>query len=354
MMSYVRRQIRLPICGLVCITAMLTLASAQAATPLFPDAPDTASPLVATLSTDLKQVMQRNADEVDGSLAVTIDGITKSYRVKVSPRGKSRQERCRFFPLWLNFKKSELPGTIFEGQNKLKLVTHCSNTYSPRGFVAAEMLVYRLLNIVTDESFRVRAVHMTYTDTSNGKSSSHPAFLIEHKNSLAKRTQGKLLKGDNPRIRELEPELAAKLALFQYMIGNTDYSFVQGPDPEDCCHNTVPLVHDGGEGSRSVVSVPYDFDVTGLVNVPYAAPAQSLGIKRLTQRLYRGYCRHNDHLIAAIKSFQELQPAIREEISTFSDLPGLKREKHLKFIDGFYKTLESERSQRSRLFKKCR
>ncbi|MEM7000227.1 MAG: hypothetical protein AAF529_05530 [Pseudomonadota bacterium] len=338
------------------ISALITLlcsAPCLAETPLFPDDHSSASPLQVTLATDLSTLMKKGAAEQSATLTLQSEEGSQVFQVKVAPRGKSRQERCRFFPLWLNLKKSELAGTVFAGQDKLKLVTHCSNTYSPRGYVAAEMLSYRLLNLVTDFSFRVRAVEMTYINTKNNNSSAHPAFLIEHKKSLAKRLGAAELNDRNPKIRELDGELATQHALFQYMLGNTDFSLVQGIDPTDCCHNAVPMIAAGAQTDR-VFSVPYDFDVTGFVNVPYAKPPQHLKISRLTQRLYRGYCRHNEHLPDGIAHFQGLREKIFATIQTFADLPDLNRAKQLKFIDGFFKVLDSERSVRSKFYKRCR
>ena len=327
---------------------ILSIGSASSfAAPLFPNDPAKAPPLDASLSVDLSQVMREDADEVAGQLSITANGNVQTFNVKVSPRGKSRQQRCKFFPLWINFKKSEVKDTVFAGQNKLKLVTHCSNSLSGKGYVPAEMLVYRLFNLFTETSFRVRAVNMTYDD--GKRSSQHPAFFIEHKKELAKRLGGQIADQSNPKISQLDPNMSARVTLFQYMIGNTDFSLVQGPSREECCHNAVPL-----DVNNQIMSVPYDFDVTGFVNVPYAGPVPSLGIKKLTQRLYRGYCRHNPQLEAEIEFFKAQKEVVFATVNSFSDLEGLRTKRHIRFLEGFYNVIESERSTNSRIYRKCR
>ena len=328
---------------------LLTLSLLESATanPLFPDDIEDATALNATLNVDLRAVMQSDAPEQPGKLVVTTPGGTQTFNVKVSPRGKSRQERCRFFPLWINFKKSEVKDTLFEGQNKLKLVTHCSSSLANKGYVPAEMLAYQLFNLLTDVSFRVRPVNMTYVD--GDRDNQYPAFFIEHKKNLAKRLDAQILEVGRVSINDLEPSAAARVTLFQYMLGYTYFSLVRGPDPDECCHNAVPLMVNG-----EVISVPYDFDVTGFVNVPYAAPVPSLGIKKLTQRLFRGYCEHNDFLPAEIDLVKERQDRLLTTTSEFDALEGLRHKRHVRFLEAFFKTIESDKTTQSRIYRRCR
>lgn len=338
---------------LTTILCCTPLYSVKAETPLFPSDPSAASRLEVNLKVNLKKLMSSAEAEEAGEFQL-MDGSTNPiFSVKVSPRGKSRQERCAFFPLWLNFKRSEVKDTLLKDQNKLKLVTHCRGSYSKRGYVAAEMLVYRLLNLIDERSFRVRAVRMTYTNTHNQKEMTHPAFLIEHKKSLSARLAGTPYTEGKVRLSNVDSSYATRIALFQYMIGNTDFSLVQGPDPAECCHNTVPLKV-GDRDQLRVVSIPYDFDVTGFVNVPYATPPANLPIKRLSQRLFRGYCAHNDMLKAEIERILGLETKILETIENFTDLENRDAKKQLRYATAFFKTLKDPRQQQRALMNKCR
>src|SRR5439155_1174386 len=58
-------------------------------------------------------------------------GDTVSLKVDVRTRGIFRLKECAFPPLRLDFPESRVHGTVFAGQDKLKLVTHCRNARSP-------------------------------------------------------------------------------------------------------------------------------------------------------------------------------------------------------------------------------
>ena len=135
------------------------------------------------------------------------------------------------------------------------------------------------------------------------------------------------------RTSGLDPAQLTVMTLFQYMIGNTDWSAVKGRPNDRCCHNVALF---GQEGVALNTVVPFDFDQTGLVNPPYAAPPDpSLGIRRITDRRFRGICQHNDELAGAIAVFNQKRPEL-EALFTNNELPYPKdRERALKYIAEF-------------------
>ena len=266
----------------------------------------------------------------DGPATLDING--QAFSLKLEQRGKSRREHCRFPPLRLNFKRKALKGTVLHGQNKLKLVTHCSGSDHKRGNLAAEYLIYRMYNQLTEQSFRVRWIDMTYVR--RGRATQTGAFLIEHKRSVAKRLGMKAIKAGRVKRSELQPEASARLNLFAYMVGNTDFSLLSGPPGDDCCHNVVPF-RSGGE----VVPIPYDFDATGLVNPSYAAPAKQLSIRKVTQRLYRGFCIHDGALAGAKQQVAEEQDTLLAMVSAERNLPDRKRKQATRYLTAFFDTL---------------
>ena len=97
--------------------------------------------------------------------------------LRVRTRGKSRRLNCANPPLMFNFKKHEVPGTSpFLGYSKMKVVVPCEG----EKYVLREYLTYKLYNLLTDYSFRVRLIRLTYHDSRRDKiSEPQYAFLIE-------------------------------------------------------------------------------------------------------------------------------------------------------------------------------
>src|SRR5215467_1903384 len=111
----------------------------------------------------------------DGTLVWT-DAAGQEHRIAVglSPRGISRRnpDACRFPPIRIEFAKDVAGGTPFANLKKVKLVTHCTFFGDPDRSHAErlwlEFLVYRAFNRLTDTSFRVRPLAVTYIDTTLG------------------------------------------------------------------------------------------------------------------------------------------------------------------------------------------
>jgi hypothetical protein len=282
------------------------------------------------------------------------DGAQHSLGIQLRARGKSRRDKdlCAFPPLRLNLRTSEAKGTLFENQDKLKLVTHCERLGRPtpraRDQVDREYLAYRLLSQITDASFRVRLTEVTYVDT-DGREDTHPGFLIEADDRLAARLG--LAVSDRAWVQPdaLAPALASRVAVFQFLIGNTDFSLIRGPEGESCCHNAVLLT----DGER-FVSVPYDFDMTGLVDRPGATPAAGLGVRRVTQRVFRGFCRAPGVLEAAVAAYVEVRPAIERVVAQEGRLSDRARREVERFVARFYDVLDSPRRLRRQVLDACR
>jgi len=273
----------------------------------------------------------------------------ETLTVQVSPRGKSRRAKCRFDPLWVNFKKGQVEGTVFAGQNKLKLVTHCETKYAKKPYLANEYLAYRIFNLLSPYSFRVQPLNVTYVDTANGKSQRFSAFFIEHKKSLASRLDAEILETEKVSISQLDPNYAALVSVYQFLIANTDYSLLRGPPNDECCHNVVPL-----ELAEQVYGIPYDFDSSGFVNPPYAAPLESLGLRSLTQRLYRGFCEHKEQIPEALNTIRGAKEQLYGLVRDFSAMPNHDADKVLGYLDKFYELIESPKRVRSKIVRKCR
>lgn len=265
-------------------------------------------------------------------------GNSVALAMTVQRRGIKRQEVCSFPPVRLRFEKEAVKGTVFRGQKSLKMVTHCEKSDRYDQYYVLEMLAYRMYNLLTDYSFRVRPLQVTYVDSGDGSVLySRFAFLIEDDGELAKRVDQKKL--DVPRISpdRLDWRQSSLLALFQYMIGNVDWAALMGPDPAECCHNIKLFAPEPFEAGDYAIPVPYDFDSSGLVDARYAVPHEALPITSVTQRLFRGYCLHNATVDDARRQILAREAEIQALISEEGRLSSSSRKKASRYLDGFFK-----------------
>jgi hypothetical protein len=271
--------------------------------------------LEAQLTGPLKTLLKHRKDRQELPFVLKVAGI--EHAVKIRTRGKSRLRVCSFPPLRIRFSPADTEQTLFASQDKLKLVTHCQRGDAAQTNVLEEFAAYRIYSFLSPLSYQVRLVHLTYTDTAarRGKEPvAHYGFLIESQDSLTRRVGGTLAKVKGVSLASFDKDQLALMYIFQYLIGNTDWSMVA--DEEDsCCHNG-DLVDIG----KKRFYVPYDFDLAGLVNAKYAYPDPVLRIRKVTQRLYRGFCMPTDVLRKALFRIDAVKAIIFQEMA---ELPGI-------------------------------
>ena len=290
----------------------------------------------------------------------TADGSTGSLDIQVRTRGNFRLSRrnCDFPPLRLNLKKGSTKGTLFEGQDKLKLVVTCKlgQDYWEQ-YVLLEYMAYRTLNVLTDISFRVRLAKVTYVDTSGEDDTfTRYAFLIEDAEMMALRQPAQVIEWVAGQLHpsQVEKHQAIIDDVYQYMIGNTDWAALRGPDPKECCHN-IKLIGPEPLGSdQFVVPVPYDFDSSGLVDARYAAPHEALGLKSVTDRLYRGYCMHNETLESARQQVLRQEAAIRGLVANEGRLSSSTKKKAGRYLEDFFEIAEDPDKFEKNITEHCR
>ena len=280
-------------------------------------------------------------------------GNATTLDMTVERRGLTRQMVCRYPPIKLRFDKEAVKGTSIHGQKSLKMVTHCDKGSRYEQYYILEMLAYQMYNLITEFSFRVRPLAVTYVDTERGGDDDVKfAFLIEDDSDVAKRNGQKKL--DTPRIKpsRLDPKEANNFALFEYMIGNLDFSPLSGPDPKKCCHNAKLIGLDPDKDP--VYAIPYDFDSAGLVNAEYAMPPENLPVQNITQRLYRGFCRHNDTMPEARQLFIDNEQAILGLVQNESQLKSGTSKKAVRYLEKFFDELKDEKKYQKKIIGKCR
>jgi len=308
--------------------ALLALVSDASASPLFEES----SVLEVTLAGPLSTLFESEDEKAE--LPFSLKTNDAEHAVKVRLRGKSRRRVCKFPPLRLNFSAADTAQSIFDGQDKIKLVTHCRAYRAAQVNLLEEYAAYRIFNLLSDISYRVRLLHITYTDTDGGLKEStfdRYGFVIEPASELAERVGGQAAHVTGVSLGSLNEEQVATVFVFQYLIGNTDWSLVMNDEDDTCCHNG-DLVDVGSDRYY----VPYDFDLSGLVNARYARPDPSLRIRKVTQRRYRGFCLPGEALENALSRIMARRADI---MGTISELPDLSRKEAgvmTKYIDKFF------------------
>lgn len=343
---------------LTCIGLLLAgAASAQESPPKPPRLFEDDTRLEVTLKGPWRTITRRSNTEQQfgGELSyVDANGQKQRFTIGITTRGLTRRDRvCDFPPLKLWFNKDLTKGTEFRGQGSLKMVTHCKKSKAYSQYYVREFLSYQLYNLITPYSFKVREMMVTYIDSErDSKPQQYFGFLIEDIDDVAKRHD--LVELEIPEIRanRLDPVETSNYALFQYMISNLDWSATGGPDPVECCHNSK-LIGTGPDDSP-IYSIPYDLDSSGLVNAHYAAPPDILKVRSIRQRLYRGFCFHNDELPAALDRFIEQKEAIFDLFRNNDLLTSKGKQDTVNFLNGFYEKLEPAGGINEWLVDKCR
>ena len=321
----------------------------EAGKPLFA----ASEPIRITISGPITSIVRTRSEERQPG-TLTVAGSADKLPITLSARGITRlgPDICQFPPLWVRFTSPPPAGSLFAGQKSLKLVTHCRPAEAFQQHLLLEYAAYRMFNVLTPASFRVRLATVDYVDSNGKPITTRYGFFIEDLDDVARRNgmqESKL--GQRVSTTALKPADAARYALFQHMIANHDWSMRAGPAGDDCCHN-AKLIGPARGVAAGLIPVPYDFDYSGMVDAPYAEPPDLLKISSVRQRKYRGYCEHNNAMLAAAVQYQASRPAL---IAALSSTPGLTPrsvQKATAFLEPFFAEISSEERVRE-LAKGC-
>ena len=339
------------------ILARLAFAAALLATAAAAQAPPkplfaSDQPIRFTITgplTKIAQTAQSSRAPRAGTLAVP-GPPPETHAIQLSPRGITRlkRETCQFPPLRVRFQAPPAPPALFAGQRQLKLVTHCRAPASFQQHLLLEYAAYRLYNVLTPASFRARLATIDYVNDDNRPLTSRVGFFIEDIDDVAARNgMRRAATGDQVALARLSPTDAARAALFEYMIGNQDWSLRAGPPGEGCCHNSR-LIEPGPGGT--LIPVPYDFDFSGLVDAPYAVTPS--GENDVRDRRYRGYCAHNAQALAVAAEFRARRGALLAVLGQVPlDEPARRRA--TAYLDSFFADIADDRRMAAKLFRTC-
>ena len=309
------------------ILLLLCCSDTALATPLF--ASDEV--LEVELRGPIGSTVRDKRKRAERPFTIVVDG--ESWPVDVRVRGKSRVGQCRFPPLRLDFRRDAVIGGPFAGLGKVKLVTHCKDADHYDANLFEEYATYRMFSLLSEFSHRVRLMRIRYVDTAKpGKAALvRYAFALEPIELVARRMQA--VEHEVPHVvkSRLATDQAALVFVFHYLIANSDWSLVTAEDEETCCHNGR-LLHKEG---RNYI-VPYDFDLSGFVNARYADPGPSLPIRRVTSRLYRGYCIKGLDLGVAVDAIVAREAGITGVVKALPDAAEKGADERLDFLAPFF------------------
>ncbi|WP_299321248.1 hypothetical protein [Parasphingopyxis sp.] len=325
-------------------------ASAQPAdpTPLF--ASD--EMIQISIRGDLRRITR--VDE-GGPATLTVHGsVPETHEIQLSPRGVSRRHNgiCTFPPL-----RVELPARpesgLFQEQRRIKLVTHCQRRSAHQQHVLLEYAAYRLYNAMTDRSFRVRLAQIDYyRSDADTPTVSRVGFFIEDVDDAAERNG--MVEVETPSFppSQLSRADMGRIAVFQYMVGNLDWAVQSGPPGEDCCHNTRPIGMTE-TATSNLVSLPYDFDQTGLVDAPYSAPPAQIRVSSVRTRVFRGFCFHNAETRAAAAEFLAARPRLEAVLASIPQLSERRRDRATSYLADFFEDIATPQEVEDNLIDDC-
>ena len=255
-----------------------------------------------------------------------------SSLAKSAPAGGTRRRTCDFPPLRIDFSKKDLRVRGWSDHDDLKLVTHCQTGKKGKEAVLREYLTYRMYEELADHALRAQLVEVTYRDTGRNQKLVRYGMLLEDIDEMAARKNSVeceecfglsavAFQQDNLRTH----------AVFQYMIGNVDWSIAMSRNLKIL----KPL--DGG----LYTVVPYDFDFSGMVNVDYAIPDYGVGQTEVGQRVYLGADRSKHELQPTVALFKSKWQDLEQLIDNFSLLNRKARREMLRYLGAFYLALDN-------------
>ncbi len=299
-----------------------------------------------------KQVKSETNDSIylkTKLLVLDKENLWDTLNVSIRGRGNFRLANCYYAPIKMKIKKAEAKGTLFKGNKKLKLVLPCMSEKGANDNVIKEYMAYKIYEHISPFHFKTKLFEARYNEQRGKKVKEHEikGFFIEDLDRIAKRFECNELKRSVHPLQQ-DGHCSTRNAFFQFMIGNTDFSTGHQ-------HNEKLLFV-----NKKTVPIPYDFDMSGLVNASYATVSnidgKELPISSVRERLYRGFVREGYVFEDIRKEFLDN----KEEILTTID--GLKPlfessktfNEARSFINDFFVVLASDAKFKQQIMKAAR
>lgn len=276
-----------------------------------------------------------------------IDSCTTSLNVKLRTRGNFRRKptTCNMPPIKLKISKKESKGTLFEGFKTLKIVNQCRlyrGNYQE--YLFQEYLIYEYYTLLTQFSLRVRLMRITYIDINDDSEISRFAFFIEPEENMAERNNSTVVKQEDALPEDLRISHLTMLSFFEYMIMNTDYC--------------IPLLHNiltvKPANSDQLIAVPYDFDWSEIINIPYRYNQFTIDEDKIPKRIYTGNCPDEKTIKTIIGFFNTYKKSLKKLNADFEYISEETRKKNNDNINDFYRIINKPRLLRKNTLTNCK
>lgn len=302
--------------------------------------------LDVSLSLDVARFLKKEERDqsIDGIMTIRFSATDSIDRkVTVRYRGQSRFERCRYPPARITFKNPLYEAPDSGRIKKIKLVNQCHAGSVYGDYVIKEYLVYKLYSVFTDTCFRARLIRLNINDPERKKRTiTQYGILLEPEEMLEQRLNLLEVKAKSVSMRHMYPNMIDRIAIFHYMVSNWDWSV---PGQHNIRVFTSRDPTSGGMG----VPVPFDFDLTGVVNAEYAIPPPGKGIETNRDRLFLGICRSREIYQGELMAFLEKKDVLYSLINDFPYLDKADKRDIISFMDQFFDRLEKPQSLESML-----
>lgn len=254
-------------------------------------------------------------------------GRDVSLKVEIRARGHYRRDPfvCAFPPYRMRFPKKETLPALFEGQDKLKVVAHCSE----EGYILREYLIYKAYNLLTPQSFRVRLMRIRYVDSEKQVPESvHFAFFIESEEEMAARNGALPVDDETPMSEaQVDRQALTRVYLFNYMIANRDFDLE--------VKQNLKIIEPSG---KPPIAVPYDFDWSGMVDASYTQSSIGEPTSFYDRQKMRPLCRTQAEYEQVIALLQAVEDRIYLLYEENPWLPERDKRECIKYYKSFYKS----------------
>ncbi len=272
----------------------------------------------------------------------TPDTITLPVRVKT--RGNMRLTICNYPPLKLKFNKSDLKQYNLSGLNEMDIVYPCKNGDLYEQFILKEYLAYQIWELVSPYAFHTQLIRFHYINEDGTEAEKvASAFLVEHAEETVDRLKGKENKNTIISTQAVDKTSALNMAMFQFMIGNTDWNI----------QNRHNLDFFALPGHTLLVTIPYDFDYSGLVGTPYAVPHESLKLSSVNIRYYQGDCYSAEEVEACLEIFRAQKENILALPYQIQGLNEKSINQTVSYLNHFYEIIEHPKKLKNNILKHC-